>query len=283
MIKKISLSLFVVIFCLHIASSLFAQDATGTTTQPVDEKKVQEEMATAAKVEEKVAVAPEKGKWSHESELGAAIAGGNTNSKTITFKQTTSYAWSKNLLRLDGMFLYAFSNGTKTGQQWMAGLRYERIMTNWLSLFLGHNWQGDIFAGYDYRVNNDIGAKMWIVEGDKKNNYLFNETGYRFTYENRIAGVVPASLKLHYVRIYFEGAKSLTDILFAKVWTEFLPDLEHKSNFQFNFEPSLGVVLTKYLSLKLGFLGRYDNQPTIQTPVLKKFDYLYTTSLVAKF
>jgi len=72
-------------------------------------------------------------------------------------------------------------------------------------------------------------------------------------------------------------------MVFAKLWTEFLPDLTDKKNVQINFESSLGVILSKYFSLKLAFLGKYDNEPVLASPALKKFDYLYTTSLVAKF
>ena len=280
--KRLNLIFLVFVLSLFFNFALRAQDAT---PPKVDEAIIADEMAKAAKVSLEAEKAKEEkpSSWSHESELGVALAGGNTDSKTINFKQVTSYEWSRNLLRLDAMFLYGFSDGKKSAEQWLGGLRYERALSEHFSAFLGHNWNGDIFAGYDYRINNDIGVKYYIVPGDKKNNYFFNETGYRFTYEKRVSGSDPLHLNISYIRVYFEGSKSLSEILFLKVWTEFLPDLTDKANLQFNFEPSVGVKLTKYLSLKLGVLGKYDNKPTLQIPALKKFDYLYTTSLVAKF
>ena len=91
---------------------------------------------------------------------------------------------------------------------------------------------------------------------------------------------MPANENIHYARAYFEGAKSIAGSLFAKLWTEFLPDLTDKDNFQLNFEPSLNVIISKYFSLKLGYLGKFDNVPA--EAGLKKYDWIYTTALVAK-
>ena len=67
----------------------------------------------------------------------------------------------------------------------------------------------------------------------------------------------------------------------GKIWVELLPDLTNSSNLQVNFEPSLSVVLTGNLFLKLAFQGNYDGEPAIAGN--KTFDYTYTTSLVAEF
>jgi len=241
-----------------------------------------EETVTEEKVvSEETPKVEEKSSWAHESELGISLSGGNSDSKSINFKQMTSYAWGMNLIRLDALFLYGYANGAESARNWMGGLRYERVITNMISAYLGHSWEGDVYAGYDYRANSDIGAKIYFLKKDDKSNYFFNETGYRFRYEDRITGTVSPTSKDHIIRVYFEKARDLTSFLFWKTWVEFLFDMTNKSNIQINFEPSLNVLLSNVFSLKLGFLGKFDNEPA--QAGLTTFDYLYTTALVAKF
>lgn len=231
-----------------------------------------------------VAAQEEASPWSHESELGVALAGGNTDSKTVNFKQKTGYEWAKNTITINTLFLYSFADGTTTAKSWLGGIRYEREINRRFSAFMGHSWEGDIYAGYDYKANGDIGGKYFIFPGDKKKRYFLSEAGYRFAYENKsdINGIpVPETQNYHFLRIYFEAAKDLTEFLFTKTWIEFLPDLTDKNNFQISFEPSLGVTLTKYLSLKLSYLGKFDNVPS--QAGFKKYDWLYLTALVARF
>lgn len=218
--------------------------------------------------------------WNHSSEAGIALVGGNSSSETIHLKQETKYGWEKNLLKLNGHYLLGKSSGIESAKNWSAGLRYERTLSEQFSAFVGNSWNGDKFAGFDYRANIDAGGKYLFINTDKAN-YLFSETGYRFTYEKRIPLVTPNSDSQHIIRLYFEGGKALSESITAKLWVELLPDISDTKNFAYNFEPSLNVSVSSHLALKLAFLGRYDALPAIAGN--KKFDSLYTTSLLANF
>ncbi len=153
-------------------------------------------------------------------------------------------------------------------------------MSEKFSLFTGFEYESDTFAGFDNRSNFDLGGKYYfITDGDK--HYFFNETGYRLSKENRVEGSDPDSITSHIARVYFEWGKQLSESTKTKFWVEYLPDFSNTRNYRFNFEPSLQVSMTKMLSLKMAYLGKYRNEPS--TAGNLKFDYTYTTALVADF
>lgn len=59
-----------------------------------------------------------------------------------------------------------------------------------------------------------------------------------------------------------------------------MPSFSEYRDVLINFEPSLSVMVSNAISVKLALLGRYDGLPAAGK---KHFDYLYTTSLVANY
>lgn len=213
----------------------------------------------------------------HESEVGVVIIGGNSKASTYNAKQMTGYRFGKNELTATTSILLGTAASNITTRYWTAGIRYDRYINDRLSLFAASLWEGDTFSGYEYRINMDLGAKYyWIQAGD--NDYAFNELGYRYRNEHTIDASVIIS---HFARVYTEAAKSINDRVFAKIYVEILPDLADTENYQVNFEPSLRVSLSSALALKLAYQGRFDNKPAVSG--LEKFDYKYSTALIAKF
>lgn len=218
-------------------------------------------------------------KFSNQSELGVVIAGGNTKSTTINLKQNSEYSWSKNKVRGYGALLYGKSENEVTARNWHAGLRYERELSPRFSLFAGFLYEVDKFAGFNSQRSFDLGAKYYFIK--EEGHYLFNETGYRNTYEDRIDGSAEDSKTSHIARVYVEWGKQLSESTKTKLWVEYLPDFADTNNYRFNFEPSLSMTVEKNFAVKLAYLGKYQNQPA--TAEKLKFDYTYTTSLVADF
>lgn len=218
-------------------------------------------------------------KFSNQSELGVVLAGGNTKSSTVNLKQKSEYVWDKNTLRGEGGLLYGKANDEVNARNWFAGLRYERELSERFSLFAGVLYQVDTFAGFDNRKSIDLGGKYFFIK--EEGHYFFNETGYRYTDENRVAGSSPASLTSHILRLYAEWGRNIFESTKVKFWVEYLPDFANTSNYRLNFEPSLQTVMSGTFSLKIAYLGKYQNVPSTAGNV--QFDYTYTTSLVADF
>tara|TARA_Y100000590_G_scaffold453770_1_gene599435 strand:+ start:679 stop:1494 length:816 start_codon:yes stop_codon:yes gene_type:complete len=215
--------------------------------------------------------------WTHTSELGIVVGGGNTSFQTITAKQQTKYHWPYNNLILTSSYLFGSSSGVLTAQRWEIGGRYEYEVSSLFNLFAANQWLGDRFASIDYGTNFDIGTKYFFLKSETTQ--LFSEGSYRFYFENRFPGSTPRILRTHGIRLYIEGSRQMNESVSAKVWVEGIPDISGKENHLFNFEPSTTILLSSILSLKLAYQGRFDALPA---PGKKKFDFLYTTSLVAK-
>jgi putative salt-induced outer membrane protein YdiY len=218
--------------------------------------------------------------WSHESSLGITMNGGNSESQSYVVRQSTGYAWSEDVLKSSGHFLYGRASGVDVSRNWDIGIRYEHYFTDRFAGIAGNSWEGDSFAGYDFHSNVDIGGKYVLLGPGNKTDFLFTEMGYRFQYESRVAGQDPRYLRNHFGRLYLEGSVAISETVSARAWVEVLPNFSRWEHYFINFEPSLSVSLTKALAVKLAFTGRHDGQP----PTGKKgFDYIYTTSLVASY
>ena len=130
---------------------------------------------------------------SHESEAAVVIQGGNSETQTYSVKQKTVYTMKPSEFTLTGGYLLGrakvLPNGDleKNAENWNAALRYDYYVNDRFSIWAQHGWEGDKFAGYHTRTNNDIGGKYYLWKKDK-NAYFFTELGYRYTLENPLVG-----------------------------------------------------------------------------------------------
>lgn len=212
---------------------------------------------------------------SNETGVGIVLAGGNTDTSTISADEKLSLAKEFSVYRLNGHFLKSSTQGTEQAYQWNFGLRYEAVLSEKFSAFLGQKVESDKYQGINQRYSSDLGGKYFFKKEDGLN--WFAELGYRFTREN-----YPYGFKnINFMRLYHEIENNYGRGLSLKWWFEYLPNLTVWKAYQFNTEPSLSVMLSELFSLKTGYLIRYNNEPP--RGIAKKTDTLYTMSLVAKF
>jgi putative salt-induced outer membrane protein len=214
--------------------------------------------------------------FTNESEAGIVVTGGNSKSRSYNFKQSNSYEFDGNVLRFAGRFLGTKANGVESARSWDLGLRYERILSDRLSVFAGEKLESDVFAGYLQRYNTDVGAKYSIVKQEGLD--WLAELGYRYVAEHRLSGPDKNS---HFARVYSEANRAWNAGFSTKLWVELLPNFTDSSGYLLNTELSASAVLTSILSLKTGYLLKYNNLPA--PGVAEKSDSQFTTSLVAKF
>ncbi len=219
--------------------------------------------------------APPVDGWKNESQAGVVLTSGNTDTTTETVGEIASYQFGANVVKFTGSYLYQKSAGIVSGKSWSLGLRYERILNEKLSIFLGETVEGNRFIGLNQRYSTDIGAKYSLVKEDAFT--WFAEGGYRYTKENLIL----VSRGLHYARVYTELEKKFSPTVSMKYWIEYLPNFTVSQDWQLNTELSLSAAISSIFSVKSAYLLKYDNQ--INAPGLVKTDKTFTTSLVAKF
>lgn len=213
--------------------------------------------------------------WKNESQAGVVQTSGNTETTTLSIGQATSYEFTANVLKINGSYLYQKSNNIISGKNWRLGVRYERELSERVSLFIAQSAEGDRFSGIRQRYNTDLGAKYFVRKEDAFR--WFFEGGYRFTKENLLF----TSQNKHFARAYTELEKKLNESVSAKYWLEYLPNFTVTDDWLLNTELSVSAALSTMFSVKTGYLIRYDNQ--VNAPGLEKTDRTLTTSLVAKF
>lgn len=213
--------------------------------------------------------------WKNESQAGVVLTSGNTNTSSLSASELASYQFGSNLVKFTAAYLYQKNAGVVSGRSWSLGLRYEKILSDQLSIFIGQSVEGNRFAGLDQRYNTDIGAKYTFVKNDELT--WIGEGGYRYTREN----LTLLSRTLHYARAYTEIEKKWSPTVSTKYWLEYLPNFTDTDNWQLNTELSLSAAISSVFSVKSAYLLKYDNQ--INAPGLTKTDKTITTSLVAKF
>jgi putative salt-induced outer membrane protein YdiY len=213
--------------------------------------------------------------YSNESELTVILNGGNTEQETWYTKTMNSYLKDKNTFKLGGHYSYGKADGLLNTRNNDINARYERAFAKEWSLFTAGQREEDFFASIDYRWNYDLGGIYKFMTTDKQK--LHAEAGYRRTLEADLSGRKTNGSKL---RLYTEYTRQHSESVFFKLWVEALPNISESDDWQINFEPSLNVTMSKMFAIKMAYLHKYDNEPTLGS---KNSDYQYTTSLIAKF
>lgn len=213
--------------------------------------------------------------WKNETQVGVVTTSGNTETTTLSAAQSTKYEFTKNVFSISGSYLYQKSGEVISAKAWSLGVRYERELSERLSLFASEMVQGDRFKDLRQGYNTDLGAKYSFVKSDTLT--WFGEAGYRFTRQNTSS----ANQNLHFARLYTEIEKKWNESVSSKYWLEVLPNFTESADWQANTEISLSAALSNLFSVKTGYLLKFDHMPNAAG--LKPADKIFTTALVAKF
>lgn len=213
----------------------------------------------------------------NESEAGVVVTNGNSHTESYSVKNKSTYELDKNSFVLNGNWLSATNRGVQSAESWLLSLRYERALSEALSVFLQQSVEGDKFAGILQRYNTDVGAKYYFYRTEK--DFLwFAEGGYRFTKEHTTKGT---NENFHKARVYTEAEKYFNETVSSKLWVEFIPNFTLTRAWLLNSELSLSAAMNSIFALKSGILLRYNNLPPVATA--QKSDITFTTALTAKF
>jgi putative salt-induced outer membrane protein len=212
----------------------------------------------------------------NESEITLVDAKGNSVSNAFGAKQQNAYMWDGNVVKGQARYFSSTSGGVESARNWDLALRYERELTGVWSVYVGQGLESDTFAGFERRFNSDVGGRYTLQKSPEFGWFL--EAGYRFTDQHNNDQSIRSS---NFGRLYTEAVYTLTDSSSTKLWLEYLPNFSHNEAYLANAEFSLNATLSALLSLKVGYLLKYNNEPP--APATQYLDRLLTTSLIAKF
>lgn len=215
--------------------------------------------------------------WTNESELASVQTGGNSQVLTTNAKTTNLYKWTLNTLKFGGHYTYGETQNGVSARNWDANSRLERQLSEHFAIVGGEIIEGNRFISVKARYNTDLGAKYYYLKTDAKT--LVTELSLRYTIEDRYA---PAENTYdNKARFYNEFSHKVSETVQYKFWLEYVPNFTDSRDYLINGEASLTSILNSTFSLKVAYLGMYDNQTAVEG--FKNYDYTTTTSIVAKF
>jgi putative salt-induced outer membrane protein len=219
---------------------------------------------------------PALAKLAHESELSVLNTGGNSELQAYNVLTKNKYDFTKNSILFGGHYTYGEANNSLSARNWDVNTKYEFGLTEKWSAILAETVEGNRFQDVKARYNSDVGAKYSAIKTDNQN--WFFELAYRYTVEDRYIG---ENAYQHKARTYTEWSKKQSETVQWKLWLEYLPNFSNGTDWMMIGEASMTAILTSTFSLKVAYKGLYDHLPA--DPSLKHYDYITTTSLVAKF
>jgi len=217
------------------------------------------------------------GREAHASaEMGAMLAFGNTESMTLTGQGTLSYRWGQD--QLSGSFGVNWGQSrqdadadgklsdaeraapyVQTAEREQATVRYDRFLGKKDSIYALAGGFSDTFAGYDWRVNGQVGESHLFVSTQATT--LRAELGLDVARENFVEGVDPGAQTvlsgraLVGVRHQFNGHVVLENNL------ELYESLLAVSDVRVNNIAAVTASLDKRVALKLSHQLAFDNVP----------------------
>lgn len=227
-------------------------------------------------------VAPPPPAYQNESQVAVVQTSGNTTTESLSLKQLSTYTKDKDTGKVAGSYLKTSTDSVDTALKWDIGARYERLLSDKFSGYIGYSVESDRFANFIQRNNADLGGKYQIRKTEKYD--LLSELGYRYTIEDRVNEISDDYYSS--VRLYLEGVYRINATNSAKLWVEYLPNLDETENYKINSEASLSSAINTMFSLKVAYLVNYNNGQIKDPATGIRPDYTdttLTTALVAKF
>ncbi|MCB1197500.1 MAG: DUF481 domain-containing protein [Deltaproteobacteria bacterium] len=201
--------------------------------------------------------------WTANAGFSGIVNTGNAENTTVGGNSLVSYKFDKNLLAwtVEGAYGRAkdtLGNKTTNTKNWKTGLRYDRFLTDPLSVFtLTHIGQNKP-AGFDLRYGAALGLAHFLIKTDS--NTLKYEVGYDYTREQRVA---VADDSIHSARAYSQYTHKINKNVYFAQDLEALFNIEIGEDMRLNALTSLNVALTERAAFQVGYQLRFDNQPVV--------------------
>lgn len=214
--------------------------------------------------------------WSNTSEVSILNTGGNTNVEVYNVKSSTGLTLGRHELTLSGHYTLGSSDNTVDARNWDVSLSDRFALSEKWGVYLGEKVEGDRFKGFETRYYTDVGGSYKLYDLEAFKSKL--EIGFRYVVEEKVTGEYAHD---NQIRLFGDLDHKVNKTVSWTFFTEYLKDIEEGSAWELNFGPSLVAQLSSIFSLKVGYTGNYRNLPAISGN--KKFDYKYTTGLIANF
>jgi putative salt-induced outer membrane protein len=208
--------------------------------------------------------------------LGLVTTSGNTNVTTFNFGNSFSYLAHPWVLSEAASMIYGSSHDTVNNDQYHLLLRVDYALHDGLSAYLYGGFDRDRFAGIVSRYQEAVGLAWKAVE--KPADLLTLEAGLGENQQRDVGSGSTTSFTA--ARAAATYKHMLNKTAYAQEAAEVLPDLQHTKNIRINSATDLVAPLSTAMSLKVGYVIRFDNLPPVG---FKKTDRILTTGVQITF
>jgi putative salt-induced outer membrane protein len=137
------------------------------------------------------------------------------------------------------------------------------------------NYDRNRFADIGRRFEEGAGLGYSFIE--RPHHRLTTELGSQFVQQQNLDKVNDNFLAGRAAELY---RYTVTENTYLEERLEYLPNFEDTRDYRMNGEANVVAPLSRHLSLKLGYVVRFDNQPE---PNVKKTDRFFTSGLQVAF
>jgi putative salt-induced outer membrane protein YdiY len=217
--------------------------------------------------------------WKASAQLGLVYVNGNARSFGLSASALGSVKHWNNEFTLSGGGAYIKSavppfkgaplpprdSDQTTAANWLAKGRYDRYFLKNNTAFVSFAASGDTFAGYDYRIEPQVGYARLFFQSIHQT--FRGEIGYDYTYQKNIgpemAGV-PSSIDYHSGRLFLFYENKFTPYASFAEGLEALEAFNHLEGFRLNSVTSLTSTIYKNVALKVNFTLKLNNDPPVR-------------------
>jgi putative salt-induced outer membrane protein len=219
--------------------------------------------------------------WSGEFTAGVAITSGNSNTTGINAALKAAFdPKTRNVLKLDGFYLYSRTEGVASVDKGAFGIRDEYSLTDRIFAFAEARYQKDRFKHVSYLITPMVGAGYKIVNTKEMVLAVDGSVGVAFERDTDLFFQALPSTTSGAFRLgqSFSWQISPAAKLTEGAWGLF--KMDDISDANYHFEIALNTGISKLFELKVAFLDDYKNKPTGGS---KKNDTSFIAGVGVKF
>lgn len=202
-------------------------------------------------------------------------ASGNTSVSSLSVNERLEWKRPFFLWAQSASAINSSTDGKESANLLALGLRGDWKPHGRLSVYSLVNYDRNRFADIGRRFEEGAGLGYALVE--QTHHRLTTELGGQFVQQRNLDGVSDSFLAGRVAELYRYTVKENT---YLEERVEFLPNLETTEDYRVNGEANVVAPLSRHLSLKLGYIVRFDNLPE---PGVKKADRFFTSGLQVAF
>jgi len=200
--------------------------------------------------------------WKANAGFSGIFNSGNAVNQTIGGNALVSVKRDMNQISWSGNGAYGRARDNATGvtatntENWQTQLRYDRFLSDRLSLYtLGH-MRHDAPAGFDLNYGGAAGYAHFLYKSDMTN--FKYELGFDVTRQRFVTSVKENAYS---ARLFLQFTHKFKEGVFLGQDMENLFNVKESDDYRINSLTSLNFSLTQKVAFQAGYAIRFDNQP----------------------